>query len=295
VIGPNPNQLHSFLELHKSMSPVWIVCEPCRRYVRLPPSLGRRDITIKTFSCSVCGGEGKTALEDPFKDGLQPDPQPRPLRHPMAAMRLRMLHELADPFGHQKAARESLPQRSKPYLERMPRFRLKPMPFRTFGDLPALGLRLEVYCPSCHTMKPVEIDDRLAGRRWGRVRFTCSGSHYTGSPCRSRGHLHIRPAEPQRRNRPFVSLECGCRHTPWFGDDIRLDEPPWTLAPIDTGRERYACPSCGGQVRTTFHDGLDAAGAGFAGHILAPRRIVEPQPAPTPLVINEAFYPVPFF
>jgi hypothetical protein len=61
------------------------------------------------------------------------------------------------------------------------------MPFRTFGDLPALGLSLEVYCPSCHTMKPVEIDDRLAARRWGRIRFLCSRTHYTGSPCRSRG------------------------------------------------------------------------------------------------------------
>jgi hypothetical protein len=241
----------------------------------------------------MCGGEGRVVLDDPAKEGLQPDPRPRPLRHPMAAMRLSMLHQLADPFGHQKAARGSFPQRHKPHYERMPRFRLKPMPFRTFGELPALGLRIEVYCPSCHTMKPLKIDDRLAAHRWGRVRFTCSGTHYTGSPCRSRGHLHIRPAVPRPSDRPFVSLECGCRHTPWFGDDVRLYERPWTLAPIDTRRERYACPGCGGQVRTTFHDGLAPAGAGFAGHILAPRGIVEREPAPS--AIGQAFYPVPFF
>jgi hypothetical protein len=28
------------------------------------------------------------------------------------------------------------------------------------------------------------------------------------------------------------------------------------LAPIDTGKERYRCPGCGSQVRTTFHDNL---------------------------------------
>jgi hypothetical protein len=64
------------------------------------------------------------------------------------------------------------------------------------------------------------------------------------------------------------------------------------LAPIDVRHERYCCPGCGSQVRTTFHDGLDGTGDRFAGHIVAPRTSVETAPKP---MVTEAFYPVPFF
>jgi len=44
-------------------------------------------------------------------------------------------------------------------------------------------------------------------------------------------------------------MECGRCPTPWFAERIQLGRPPWSLAPIDAGKERYRCPGCGGQVR----------------------------------------------
>jgi hypothetical protein len=271
VVGPNPYPLYSFLELRKGLGPAWVVCRPCSRFVPIPRGLDLRDTRGTTFSCSVCGDPGDVALEDPAKEGLQHDPRRRPLRHPMAAVRLRALHKLATgPFGHQKAARESLPQRTKPVLDRRPSFRLKPMPFTTFGELPALGLALSVYCPDCYAKVPMEISDRLAPRRWGRVRFTCSRTRYTGNPCRMRGYLYLEPLEPIAPDEPFVSMECGCRITPWFAERVQLDRPPWSSVPIDARTERYRCPGCGGQVRATFHSGGPSPER-FAGHLLAPR------------------------
>ncbi len=187
----------------------------------------------------------------------------------LAALRLRALHALNDPLGHKAAARETLPQRHKPYLARMPRFRLKPMPFKTFGELPALGLALSVYCPACYTTNPVEIIERLASHRWGRVRLTCSRTHYNGYLCGSRGHLRLEPVEPMSPDEAFVSMECcGCA-APWFATQVQLGRLPWSLALIDAGKERYRCPGCGGQVRATFHGKLGEGGR-IAGHLLNP-------------------------
>jgi len=241
------------------------------RFVPLWTNVDLRDARRTTFSCSVCGDAGDVMLADPEKEGLQHDPRRRPLRHPMAAMRLKMLHKQADPFGHKAPARESLPQRSKPVLEPRPRFHLRPMPFTTFGELPALGLALSVHCPGCHAKVPVEIGDRLARHRWGRVRFTCSRTRYTGNPCRSRGHLYLKPVEEMAPDEPFVSMECGCDITPWFANGVHLGRPPWSTAPIDASTERYRCPACGGQVRTTFHGMPARDGEVIASHLLEVR------------------------
>jgi len=158
-------------------------------------------------------------------------------------------------------------------LERVPRYSLKPMPFKTFGELPALGLALSIYCPRCYTTVLREIDGRLAPHRWGCVRFTCSRTRYNGYVCASRGHLHLGPIEPMSPDEPFVSMECGGCAAPWFAEGVQFGRPPWTLAPIDSAKERYRCPGGGGRVRTTFHGKLEKQG-GDAGHLfgLQPRR-----------------------
>ena len=91
---------------------------------------------MTTFSCSVCGSAGDV-LEDPAKDGLQPDQRPNPQRHQMA-LRLRALGGLNDPFGDE-AARESLPQASKPYRVPLPGVPPVPLPIRTFRRPSASG------------------------------------------------------------------------------------------------------------------------------------------------------------
>ncbi len=105
--------------------------------------------------------------------------------------------------------------------------------------------------------------ERLAPHQWGHVRFTCNRTRYNGYLCGSQGHLRLEPVEPMSPDEAFVSMECcGCA-APWFAERAQLGRPPWSLAPIDTGKERYRCPGCGGQVRATFH--------GIAGHLLNPR------------------------
>jgi hypothetical protein len=92
----NPHPPHSFLKLRKGLGPAWVVCEPCRRYVLRPPGIDQRDTRVTAFSCSVCGGVGRLVDEDPEKQGFQPDLRKRPLRHPMAMMRIKMLRQLDD-------------------------------------------------------------------------------------------------------------------------------------------------------------------------------------------------------
>jgi len=150
----------------------------------------------------------------------------------------------------------------------LPRYALKPMPFATFGELPALGLALTVWCSGCKSFRPLEIGEALAGRRFGRVRFRCTRRRYDGAICGSRGHPQIAPAAPIDRNGPFVSLECARCLPPWCATDVILSRLPWSLARLDTRTERYRCPGCGGQVRATFHRG-DRETL-IAGHLLRP-------------------------
>jgi hypothetical protein len=56
----------------------------------------------------VCGGDGDVVLEGPAKEGLQHDPWLNPILGWIAALRLRTLHTLNDPLGHESAARETL-------------------------------------------------------------------------------------------------------------------------------------------------------------------------------------------
>ena len=144
-----------------------------------------------------------------------------------------------------------------PYLERVPRYPLKPMPFKTFGELPALGLALSIYCPSCATRW-------CCGRSmgaWCRTAGAACASLAAGPATSATSALLVAtctgPIEPMSPDEPFVSMECGGRAAPWFAERAQFGRPPWTLAPIDPAKERYRCPGCGGRVRTTFHGKLE--------------------------------------
>lgn len=152
-----------------------------------------------------------------------------------------------------------------------PRYRLKPMPFATFGELPALGLQLKIWCSGCKSLRPLEIGDRLAPHRFGRVRFTCSAQRYDGAVCGGLGHPHVEPAIPVNRSEAFVSLSCGRCHPAWRANGVQLERLPWSGAPIDAGTERYRCPACGGKVQATFHS-ITQQGAGSGHHQHRPDR-----------------------
>jgi hypothetical protein len=237
------------------MGRVYVACEPCRRYVGVGAWLDSLDARAVTFSCSVCGRPGKLTFDDPGGSGLQHDLRADPVRHPEVAARLAHMRKLANPFGRRpKVERELLPQSERTKFVPEPHYRLKSMPFSTFGDLPRVSLVLEVWCSSCKNSRPVEVGAALAGRRFGGVRFVCTGRRHDGAPCGGLGHPHIVPLQAAEARAAFVSLNCPRCVPPWSANPVYFDRPPWVEAPIDTATERYRCPACGGQVRATFHD-----------------------------------------
>jgi len=235
------------------MGRAYVVCRPCRRFVAVGAWLDGRDTRQATFSCTVCGGAGELTLEDPARQGLEHDLRPNPPRHPIVAIRMHHQERLADPFGHRATAREQLPQRERPRMVPEPRYRLKPLPFSTFGELADLGLVLEVWCSTCKSSRPVAVGEGWAARSFGRARFACRAERYDGVICGGLGHPHVVPTAPIERGAAFVSLYCPRCVPPWSASPVELERLPWSAAPINTVTERYRCPACGGQVRTTFH------------------------------------------
>jgi hypothetical protein len=257
VAGPNPYALHSFRELRAVMGRVYVVCQACRRYVGVGAWLDGLDSRTTTFSCAVCGRPGKLTYEDPAREGLQHDLRANPVRHPEVAGRLAHMQHLANPFGRRPTVvRELLPQGERTKFVPEPRYRLKPMPFRTFGELRGVDLVLEVWCSSCKNSRPVAIGERLATRLFGSVRFICQGRRHDGGPCGGLGHPHIVPLQVGERSVAFASLNCPRCVPPWSASPVHFDRRPWVAAPIETARERYRCPACGGQVRATFHSAV---------------------------------------
>lgn len=260
MAGPNPYPLHSFLELRKVMGRAYVVCRPCQRFVSIGTWLDQRDTRITTFSCTVCGGDGKVVFEDPAKEGLQHDPRKRPLRHPLVAVRLRALNQLIDPFGH-KAARESLPQREKLRPEPSPRFRLIPLPITTFRQALDFGLVLRVHCPECHATRPLEVPGQRLDRPFTAARLRCSHMRLRRygdgrELCAGLGQFELVPSSPRDPERTVVDIQCTGfgRHRPHGGWELRgvdLKAPPWSGRLDDS--ERFSCPGCGGMARHTFH------------------------------------------
>ena len=236
------------------MGRAYVVCRPCRRFVGVGAWLDGLDTRSVAFSCTVCGRPGELTIEDPAKEGLQHDLRANPARHPEVAARLQHMQHLANPFGRRPTVvRELLPQSERTKFVPEPRYRLKSMPFATFGDLPRAALVLEVWCSTCKCSRPVAVGERLAVRRFGGVRFICASRRHDGEPCGGLGHPHIVPLQAIESRLAFVSLNCPRCVPPWSASPVQFDRPPWSEAPIDTATERYRCPACGGQVRATFH------------------------------------------
>ena len=177
-----------------------------RRAVGVGSWLDGLDTRLVTFSCTVCRGAGELTVDDPAKEGLQHDLRANPARHPEVSARLAHVHQLANPFARRPTVvRELLPQSERTKFVPEPHYRLKPMPFVTFGELTALGLVLEVWCSTCKRSRPVTIGEGLTARRFGRGRFSCSAQRYDGMVCGGLGHPHIVPAAPIERGVAFVT------------------------------------------------------------------------------------------
>ncbi len=151
--------------------PGWCACRACGSSSSAPAAIATRG-RPPSAAC-LCGREGRLTFDDPAKEGLQYDPRSRPLRHPDRTIRLQQIARLHDPFGHQKAAREDLPQREKPRHDPRPRYVLKPMPFRTLGEALAAGLVVKVYCRECRRHARPDLPPAALNRCFARPSFRC--------------------------------------------------------------------------------------------------------------------------
>jgi hypothetical protein len=73
--------------------------------------------------------------------------------------------------------------------------KLRPLPFKTFGEIAALGLKATVYCSACHEHRPIDLGaEHLRDRCFATTRFRCTKIRYTGNVCGCAGSVEIDPS-----------------------------------------------------------------------------------------------------
>src|SRR5689334_7148134 len=93
MVGAWPFKPSTFRALVKTLGPLWVRCDVCRRYARLHigPELRDADYRTKTFSCSRCGASAWLCVVEPTKEsGMEDyrlDEVARPQHHPAALLR----------------------------------------------------------------------------------------------------------------------------------------------------------------------------------------------------------------
>ena len=116
------------------------------------------------------------------------------------------------------------------------------LPVRTFGDVPALGLELWVWCTRCKLNKRLDIGPELAGRPFAGARFRCQRVLWDGSICGAGGYATIRPPHllPTDEDIGTADLYCDRCVPPWQALQLDARQPPWKL---EAG-QAFRCPGC---------------------------------------------------
>ena len=138
---------------------------------------------------------------------------------------------------------------------------LHPLPFRTFGEIAALGYVVDLYCPTCH--RRVSVDpaaDHLRERTFAGTRFRCTGTRDVGfahprRPCEGTGILSVQPATllPVGGEVTLVFLFHYCRPPGWEIAHMPLDRPPWSRAGWGED-DRWRCPICRRGTGWSIHE-----------------------------------------
>jgi hypothetical protein len=87
--------------------------------------------------------------------------------------------------------------------------KLLPLPFTTFGEIAALGLKASVYCSRCYAHRP--IDPAAGNLRERCFETTRTKIRYTGNVCGYAGSIEIEPSTGRRRSHTGFSF---LRHVP---------------------------------------------------------------------------------
>jgi hypothetical protein len=136
---------------------------------------------------------------------------------------------------------------------------LRPLPFRTFGEIAALGLELTVHCSSCSREAKLDpTDERLRHRCFAGARLRCTAmiQRYTrpSSTCGQPGYLYIRPRELLAISGSVSLALLFCRRCVpyWQIDHVQLDKLPWSATRLGPD-DRFRCPACRGPVDWQIH------------------------------------------
>ena len=136
------------------------------------------------------------------------------------------------------------------------------LPFRTFAEIEAHGLELQVWCSGCHTIRRLELEPAYRNRVFAGARLICKRlvAAQFGSvgrvTCNSIGHLQIRL--PQAID-PSLAIECATLACPkcvppWEVGPIPRDWPTWAEA-LATSGAYFVCPACHTRLNTFWSGG----------------------------------------
>ncbi len=124
--------------------------------------------------------------------------------------------------------------------------KLLPLPFTTFGELAAHGLKAKVYCSSCYEHRPIDATaGQLRHRCFATIRFRCTRIRHTGAVCGCPGSVEIEPTAvlPVGGADALAFLSCGTCLPSWEINYVPIDQPPWSVVNRERG-DRFRCPSC---------------------------------------------------
>jgi hypothetical protein len=142
---------------------------------------------------------------------------------------------------------------------------LFPLPFTTFGELTALGLKATVYCSACYEHRPINpAAEHLRDHCFATTRFRCTETRYTGNVCGCAGSVAIEPSVllPVGGEDTLAFLFCGACQPSWEINHVPIDKPPWSVV-NHKGNDRFRCQGCGKAVAgvSTVRPGGRATGA----------------------------------
>ena len=132
---------------------------------------------------------------------------------------------------------------------------LHALPFTTFGEIAALGLKAKVYCPGCHEHRPIDpAAEHLHDRCFATTRFRCTKIRYTGDVCGCSGSVAVQPSVllPVGGEDTLAFLSCSTCLPSWEINYVPIDKPPWSVVNRE-GSDRFKCPGCGKAVAWRIH------------------------------------------
>jgi hypothetical protein len=132
---------------------------------------------------------------------------------------------------------------------------LHALPFTTFGEIAALGLKAMVYCSRCYEPRSIDLAaEHLRDRCFATTRFRCTKIRYTGAACGSPGSVEIEPSVllPVGGADPLAFLCCGTCLPSWEINYVPIDRPPWSVVNRKRG-DRFECPGCHRPVTWRIH------------------------------------------